>query len=400
MSIDKFIFYFFPALSIGLFGCTAIDDFYSKLALFLALFVILLEVFPLLIKRYQRNSYSYCIKNIVICIIISFIPCYFIHYQSFNLSYNISATILAVVYFFFLLKKKPDYEQIENIIIVYGCLFILCWIINLVCFPNVYFTMSLEHITDEALRGALRFNIPGIGFLVLFYFLNLSKYLSLKSNNYLILTALCFVVIVFQVTRQIILSVAIITIWFILRKVKYIYFYLSILIISFYFMPIESYNIEGTIIGKMVNETQYQLKNTTSSGEKDVRIRAYEYFFKDFNESIIAIIFGNGRPHSLSKYGEGYMRKQEVNRYYLTDVGFAAIYVQYGIVGSLAFFYFFYFNLKNRVSVNVYFAKLYMVHLVIISFASYGVLYDMITLSIAAYCAETYNTNKISSINS
>lgn len=395
MKISNIILYLFPSLSLGLFGCVYLNTIYIKITFFFVLFIILLYTIPLIFKKYKKNSYSFWIRNIVLSILVSFIPCFIFHDQSLYLSYTISSFCLSVTYFFFLMKEKISMKEVERVIILYGCFFVICWIVDLLTFPNVVFTSSINHISDNMDRGALRFNIPGIGFLCLFYLYCLCKYINTKNKYMLSLAIFLYIVVVFQVTRQIILAITILSIWCLIKKMKYKYLCLGILTIILCYIPYEKLLNNDTMIAKMINQTIEQQNNNTQNDQSDVRIRAYRYFLCDFNKNITTVIIGNGQPHSLSSYGIEYEKKRNVNRFFLTDVGYAAIFVLYGIIGLVFFIGLFLYNIKNKVSSNVYYSKLYLVYLIIITFVSFGILYDMIILSLAAYSLQSFNQKEL-----
>ncbi|MCV4714196.1 hypothetical protein OFC05_29450, partial [Escherichia coli] len=68
--------------------------------------------------------------------------------------------------------------------------------------PQIIYAIDAETTMDNS-RGIFRLALPGRGFLILGFFVAVSKYIETKKNKWALLFGVLFVFIIFQVTRQI-----------------------------------------------------------------------------------------------------------------------------------------------------------------------------------------------------
>ncbi|HCD2558789.1 TPA: hypothetical protein NBL01_005706, partial [Klebsiella pneumoniae] len=83
---------------------------------------------------------------------------------------------------------------------------------------------------------------------------------------------------------------------------------------------------DDSIIGKMINLSTEQA-SSQSTGDKNIRLLEYEYFLTHYSKNIITDIFGNGVPHFTSSYGLKEINIREQFSYFMSDVGYAEIFV-------------------------------------------------------------------------
>lgn len=320
---------------------------------------------------------------ITLSTIFSMFMAYVFWNQDIVLSYRVTAPYLAVIFYFYLIKTRPTLETLEFFIWLYTGIYILLWLYGTSQAPVTVFG-DPEDIVDDS-RGIFRLHIPGKAILVLALFFSVNTYITTKRSKFLILAALLFAVIVAHVIRQVILWSFLVSIYFLLRSNTRVWFYMVFVGILCIFF-IEYIEIpKDSIIGNLVSLTEDQLDNQ-KSGEDDVRIRAYSFFFNDYSKNIITDIFGNGMPHANSAYGNYYVNLvQESYRFFLSDVGYAQMFALTGWVGLCLYLYLFYKVIKQTVSPRIVFAKLFIIYQIFSNIAASWYTHDTVLIAICIY---------------
>lgn len=142
-----------------------------------------------------------------------------------------------------------------------------------------------------------------------------------------------YIFVIFQLTRQLILWTAVITFYFIYKKYKQkVFLFVSVLFCLFYLLtPSLIKQNDDTVFGKMLLLTEEQ--NEDNKYDENIRIKEYKYFIEHYSSNVFQIIFGNGYPHSDSHYGKRQVKEQSLYDFYLSDVGYAMMYVVTGLLG-------------------------------------------------------------------
>lgn len=199
-----------------------------------------------------------------------------------------------------------------------------------------------------------------------------------------------------QVTRQLILWTALVTIIYIFQKSKKI---MVVGVITFLALYIASSNIkfqQDSVIGSMIELTQQQINNN-SKGDENIRISEYRYFFTEWPSNIITKIIGNGYPHSDSDYGHFFSNIQENKRFFLSDVGYAQMYVVTGLVGLILYVYLFIKCIFRHMPANLVYTKMFMFFLLPANIAAnwYAKVDCQIAMCTAVYLIAIYALPKI-----
>ncbi|HCT9758124.1 TPA: hypothetical protein OUD47_005320, partial [Klebsiella pneumoniae] len=114
----------------------------------------------------------------------------------------------------------------------------------------------------------------------------------------------------------------------------------------------------------MVNLTLDQL-TSQKSGDDNVRLLEYNYFLTNYSKNMITDIFGNGIPHFQSSYGLKEISIREQFSYFMSDVGYAAIFVRFGVIGLLLYLFVFVKAAFQKVDKQYIYAKLFIIYLAI-----------------------------------
>ncbi|WP_146113778.1 hypothetical protein [Sphingobacterium gobiense] len=292
---------------------------------------------------------------------------------------------MAIIYFFVLLKYRPTLRDLKKLIYIYTFVYILCWTYGMIKAPEIVFGLEKEDgLKDD--RGLFRLSIPGRGFLTLCLFMCLNEYTLTKKKLWVLFTIALFLITVMHVIRQVILLSAFISICYLIRKVRYFWLYFIILVVSAIFIGSIDIKDDG-ILGSMLALTERQL-DEQRSGEENVRITEYRYFFSEYSNSIITAIFGNGVPHSESGFGRRELRINSDFEFFANDVGYAEIFIRFGTLGLLIYASIFISAFTQTASEKTNFAKLFIIYIAIANFTASWVFHDVICLGICLYILE------------
>ena len=302
------------------------------------------------------------------------------------LGYRVSASLFVFLFFFYLCKKRPPLKFIENYILVFGILYILLWLFAFSQLPTRIFGVGDETIEGTS-RGMERINFTGRLSLILAYFLCLTRYFLTKKYIYVAAVIIFFVFIVLQLTRQLILWTALVSIYYIFKKSKkLIITCMAFVCIGYTFIG----NIklsEDSILGSMVALTIKQNKENQYINEEDIRITEYKYFMGDFSKNIITDIIGNGMPHFDSSYGKSYWIRDQEKGLYLSDVGYAKMYAVNGLIGLCLYLFLFIYSLRKRIPKQLAYCKLFILFMIPANIAAswYSTVDGQIAVSICIY---------------
>lgn len=294
----------------------------------------------------------------------SVIPAWAFWDQSIVLGIVATTNLSVITLFFFLWKHDFSQKELEKYVMLLGIIYVILWLYSLKNLPMM--TFGVTNADDTTLfneeRGMLRINFVGRTSLVLAYFLALNKSFNTKKISYIALTGFLFVMIVFQLTRQIIFSVAIVTAIYTFLKNKKLAAYIVAVFVAMYLFSFSLSFSRDSVVGSMIELTKSQTKYRYDKG--DNRSSEYQYFFTSFSKNFFTDVLGNGVSYSSSPYGTVEQRIND-NGYYRTDVGYASMFVTTGWVGLILYLLLFYLCLRRRVAPDLEYALLFVGYMVI-----------------------------------
>lgn len=379
---------FFPIASYNFYQYIGFNLSLSKAIYFLLVLVSFLLVISELLKKHKSFRYSNLMKFLLFYMFFSIFISYISWDQDIVMGYRSIASHLAIIYFFILLKIRIPIEKLEKIIWILAILYIILWIFAIIKAPELVFGIDDEaEINDN--RGFFRLNIPGGGIIIFAFFLALNKYNESKKLFWIAIFVGLFIIIVMHVIRQIIFFTFLLGIYYLLKKNKYLWFGLAfggVLMLGISNIQIN----DDSIFGKLVNLSKDQIENN-NSGEEDIRIQAYQFFFTEYTKKPINILFGNGVPHIESKLGKLEYSIAQNNYLWSSDVGFASIYIKYGIIGLILYFLIFRRVLFQKLQPNYFYAKLFIIYVFAVTIAAQYIFTDVIIFAMAIYVLEYAN---------
>lgn len=361
--------FFYWCLVVLLFGCSFKRLFYNP----------------------EAFKFTFSLRLLLISMFVSMLPALLFRGQNPTLTLRAMFPYLGFVLYFFLLTTNPPLKRLILLIWVLASLYILIYFYSLTQIPDMIFGSYADSSVGDQ-RGIFRLYIPGRGFMYLAFFVAISNYLYSKRALWLWIAAGLFMVIVAHVTRQYILFSFIIAGSVLLRKVplweKTAFLFLG-LIAGYY---IYQYS---PVIQALISLTERQVVDSVPA--ENIRITAYRYFFSEFSPNLFCSIFGNGVPHAHSSYGRLYsgVVNEQMNLY-LSDVGYAQIYAQFGFFGLLAVLFLFIRAFYVKVPSKFLYLKLFIVFVFFANFMSDYFLNksNVAAISIVLYMIEVVNNDR------
>lgn len=384
-SILNFLVYFFPIASYLFYQYAGINSVITKAIYFATVPCTLFFVWDEITRNYKNSRYAGVMRAIFLCMIFSFFVSLVVWNQSLILSYRVSASLLAIIYFFILRKAKPTINQIEKLVFIFCAIYILCWLYGISQAPNVVFGGGEERgINDE--RGIYRLYVPGKGILILTLFLTLNKFILTNKYLWLFAAVVLFGIIVLHVIRQVIAFSFLVSSYYFLKNAKYKIMWAAASAIIAVFILTMNIN-DDSVVGNLLSKTERQVSNQ-QSGEDDIRVREYKYFFTEYSDNLFTQLFGNGKAHSFSPLGKMETEVQVRKKYFASDVGYAAIYIRLGLIGLVLYAILFFKVFTQKVPVRFKFAQLHIVYMLFANIAASWIFHDVIIICISVYVLE------------
>ncbi len=310
---------------------------------------------------FRKNKYLFTtpVRLIGASIVISMIMANYFWQQSYLDSvYGALLPVCGYLFYFYLMEKAVNIKVVERVIMIIGFAFVVLY---LFCF-SIYPVKLLEYKETND-RSFIRLFLYGDGFLFLFYFLSINKFVITRSYVWLFLAAGAILCALLNQTRVYIVAIAAITVWYFIRA-KNIYLRISavaVIVIAFLIVPQLDY-IKG-----LQNKTQ----NDLGSSDEYVRIKSAKFFVNHFQPSIATRVLGNGFPNGKnSNYTREILNLGKERGFFVQDIGLAGLYTDLGILAVLAFVMIYYRALKVRMEPNYEYLKMYIAFLICTSFTT------------------------------
>ena len=322
----------------------------------------------------NSNSFSRIVRVLLVSVLISMISSLAFWGQSLLLSFRISYQILAYAFFFYLIKKNVSIHVVERYIIFIAGIYVLLWLLAQFMNPLPLFGRFDDgegdiYYDEEKIgkRGFPRIIFVGSYLMPLAFFFCLNKYRMLRQKIYLFLMTFFAPAIFLTLTRGMIIGSIVACLYYFVRRYRVFLLILLVAGILGYSSGLKLN--EDSIFGKLYSETEKQA-GETQQGNKDIRIQEYIYYFTNFSPNIITDIIGSGIPHSESAYGKYDYHLAHTYHLYLSDVGFAYIYVTMGGFGLLLFLLIFIKSFRVTIPPQFEYTKLFIIYVAINNISS------------------------------
>jgi hypothetical protein len=196
-----------------------------------------------------------------------------------------------------------------------------------------------------------------------------------------------------HVIRQVIFFSLIISLIYLLKKS--FWFWITVTLFSLIYINHQIDNKDESVFGNLITLSESQLQEHRT-GEENIRVSEYRFYFTDYSKNIITKLLGNGVYHTESEFGRRELYLNKVKKYYQSDVGYAAIYAKLGAIGLVLYFAIFYKVLKQKVSKEFMYAKLFLIYMIFANIAASWIFHDTIIICICLYILESCYKKSIS----
>lgn len=246
-------------------------------------------------------------------------------------SYTTTLIAQRFMYFYFLYwalhALKIDSKSLESVIIWLGITYSILYLIQFFLYPTILFDVRIAQD-----RGTIRIFLSGFSFLVLAYFLLLSKTFEEFSPNKVIYLILFLIILILMGTRQVILSITLMTGLFVLssRLVKSKVLVFTLVVLSL----IPLYIIFQDIFISLIDIS----KNQTQALAEDTRVRSATFFLLQLFPENYVYFTGNGADSANSSYGMSIQMYKDLYGFYQSDLGLIGDYTKFGalfVIGVL-----------------------------------------------------------------
>jgi hypothetical protein len=306
----------------------------GKVAVVISLIIVLIFFFiHLIYGRVEQFKKGFTIPILILFLglLISSVAGAYFHDQNTLTSLLTQNEFYLFMFYFLLHQLKPDPAKLLKMFMVLAYVYCFIYFVQYMIFPKIILSTSV--FMD---RGTIRIFMPGAAFLFTAYFLCLMRFYIYKKIKYLLYIIPMLIIVLLLGTRQILASIALLTMLSILlsRAIKskaVMVFVIVLCMIPFYFL------FQGIFL-QMFEVTQKE----SSSMEDNIRYRAAYYFLVEFNNNKTWMLTGNGMPNVKSDYGRFIETLSANLGYYQGDIGIIGDFVKFGIffvIGNLLIYF-------------------------------------------------------------
>jgi hypothetical protein len=188
-------------------------------------------------------------------------------------------------------------------------------------------------------------------------FYSINKFINTRKAGWLTLYLFSSILIIMTLTRLVLVVFFALSAWYLLRKSNYFYKVIAVFFIIIFVVALSSLKFSSL----MFSETVTQL----SDFRNYIRVQAADYYLHDFTPTLFAKIFGNGTPKSGSPYWRVVWEMEWEHGFYLSEIGYAGLYVKYGVLSVVAFIILIYLTLRTSIPEEYLYCK-YSLYLIFI----------------------------------
>lgn len=310
----------------------------------------LIAILCLLIFFFNKYTVKECpskyyVMGFLFVPMLSFIPCYFEHGQSFIESFRAYLSLFVLFLYFYLHKKHFTAKTIINILTLFAVVRTIILIVQQFTYPNYLFAFRPEGYDEmgvfheiEIRSGIYRYYISDSylsQFLIFYYFQKLTEKYSIKK---ILLLVIGFIGLYLDQSRQFMATTAGALIFITVLSSKYKHRYSAAIILLI--LGAILYNYWDVLFGSLAEKTSDEMT------KDNIRVVAYYTFFYDFWGGPLSYLFGNGLAGN-SEYGIEMGHMMQDLKLFRSDVGIVGFLNQYGIV-SVLFFLIFYASFLRK----------------------------------------------------
>lgn len=378
--LKKLIIFFITLSSLELYNLAFLNENVIKTFQLIGLGVIfLLIVMDAIYFRQEGFPKKYALPIILIFagVFISMFAARWGHDQSYTTTLIAQRFMYFYLLYWALHAIKIDTKSLESIIIWLGVTYSVFYLIQFFVYPNIVFDVR---VAED--RGTIRIFLSGFGFLILAYFLTLSKTFKEFTPARIFYIILFLSIIILMGTRQVILSVVLITMLFVLfsRLVKSRILVFTMVVLSLIPLFIIFQDIFISLIDLSKNQSEALAENT--------RIRSATFFLTQLFPDTYAYYTGNGADSANSNYGLSIQMYKDLYGFYQSDLGIIGDYTKFGVLFVIGVFWILFKIIFSKPGPESAYIKFFFISILLTLFTGGGA-FGM-SDSIAAVCFTFY----------
>lgn len=374
--LQKFVVFSIFILSVRIFNYNSLSGTMQRVLLYMFFFVMLVTIIRNGTLRDKTLTFRTPILIMVLCMLLSLIPCKIYFGQSVSDSLIALAFFVLPFLFYFYLHSVKFPEK--NLISVFFWMSVIAVTIQIVqqLDPQlaIFGVDSEDTLETVGVRNDLyrfRVNYNGIfTFPILFLFW--TQVLKKFSLNRFLFVLLFLASIYLALTRSVYVTVAlclIISIVLFRKTIKLIY-----IVIAFLILGIIVYSSFDTLFTALIEKSYSQIDD-----EDYIRYLSYDYFFEESIKTPLNILFGHCMPRGGSVYDAYIKDVGETYHFYSSDVGFVGAAFRFGYIFVAIFYLIQFFSIFKFKKIAPHY-----VILTIIAITIYSVLIFMICIPIGS----------------
>lgn len=281
--------------------------------------------------NYPKKSY----KMIILGIVISIFSVWLNYGQPLSVSFTTTLPyIFGYSFLYILMKYSPDIDFLFKFIKILVICSAFIFLANLLSFPNTVFGEAKQGF--DMSRGFARLGIPMVEFVVFYMLFSVSQYQTSKKKKWIFWSILTGVLVVFSLTRQIILLAFAFSILMILQKANL----WKKILVTCVLLGVYQFVLPQIPIYQTMTELSEMQAERNSYEKEDIRITAWRFYTDEYQKNEITRIIGNGLPSiGNSKIGNQFNNITNIqyggNGCYYVDVGWAGFYWLFGLFATL-----------------------------------------------------------------
>jgi hypothetical protein len=304
---------------------------------YLILFVLILNSIKIILGKYN-DEFTGFIRFFTIIVFFS------IGSAVFNWNQDLTSTIISTIPFFsfltyfYLVKNNFQIKSLEKMIWGFLIVYLICFYFAFIVAPLRIFEGygEIGKMIDTS-RGLprIRLTIMSASPLYLAFFMSISNYKKSFQKKWILIGVFLFITIALHLGRQTIFFSLILGILYFIENFRLFKKIILLTSVFFLFFLMTTYI---PFLSKLLekSETEYSIHR---EGDENIRVGAYEFYLFDVSPNFTTVIIGNGM-YSLGKsdYGNYIDKYGRSNGYIPADVGFANVYLLFGLIGLFLFF--------------------------------------------------------------
>ena len=330
----------------------------------------------------KRNGYiSYVAIGVIISFVISIVYWGASPYRALQ-SQASGVGLLFIIVFFALRRWRVEKSTVLYVLVTLSVIYLCIWAYSLYKMPEMVFGIDRDDNYGEiTARGFYRLFIPGnVSAILSFYFLGV--FLN-KGKKWGIICALgMLLIVILHVGRQMIVWTILISILMIFVHYRKHFFYV---IFAAVWVCLALMYVADKI--PAVSAMMEMSKEQGDDYENDIRLEASKHYLFDYPHNPVNAIFGNGTPSKGTELAQ-LEKNGIVKGYYQTDVGFFAMYCNYGLWAILMFFFLLKRVAKLKVEPDYEFLKYYIYYVYGTYLMSQALTSSIFTVMMAYYVLE------------